>query len=884
MRNPKYFSFLIIFVFALNFLCAQSNPVDSLKNLLKTVKDKEHVDVLIKIGRKLRSKNPAEAEKFYSEAVTEAKKIAYNDGFYTAAIGLGRTYNYKHDFPKAVEYLSELFTSAKKSGNQKWIIDVADALATIYANIANDKIIFYASEIEKAATVSNDLMGHGLANKYFAQAYYNESSYKKATDHFEKARDYFRLANDKGYVAGMTMNLGILYFKRNEFAKSIENYSSALEDFKKDKDTINMANCITNIGISERDRGDLKKAKIHLDEALHIYENMKDSSRISMCLENIAINESRLGNSTKALQLLLESVKIHEAMSSNEHELATNYNNLSNFLRTVKQYQQAKDYYKKALFLFKKIGDKDREATAYTNYASILGEEGKIDSAIFYINKSMEINLANEFQDNLSGNYYNLGTYYNRINKKTEALEYFNKALELKVKTNDKLDMPGLLSNIGTIYFENEDYKKALDFYKRSIQMFEETGVKEDVFDVYKCIAKCYSATGDFKNAYKYQALYTTIKDSLLNSEITRQLAEMSEKFESDKKQKEISLLTKDSKLKSLEIEKKQSDLKKQRLIIIISVVGLLMFVLLSVLIFRALKQNQKAKIEISLQKQVIEVKQKEVLDSINYAKRIQSAIIPTLNYVKQNLPLTFIFYKPKDIVAGDFYWMEKKNDSILIAAADCTGHGVPGAMVSVVCSNALNQSVNEFGITDPGKILDKTRELVLDTFSKSDEDVKDGMDISLIKIEAIKEKKLPQGKLIIPKGQTLSDVMDTKTKFKIEWAGANNPLWYFKNDELIEVKAHKQAIGKVYEPSPFPTNTFELSKGDIFYLFTDGFADQFGGENGKKYKASNMKKLLESLHHEPMEQQQAKIKKTFEDWKGNLEQVDDVCVIGIRL
>lgn len=275
--------------------------------------------------------------------------------------------------------------------------------------------------------------------------------------------------------------------------------------------------------------------------------------------------------------------------------------------------------------------------------------------------------------------------------------------------------------------------------------------------------------------------------------------------------------------------------------------------------------EAEKQRDEVRKQKKIVEEAHKEITDSIQYAKRIQSAILPPQKLVKEYLPESFILYKPKDVVAGDFYWMETfakatasegtNKRGVLFAAADCTGHGVPGAMVSVVCNNGLNRSVREHGLTDPGKILDKTREIVIQEFEKSEEEVKDGMDISLCALN----------------GNSL------------QWAGANNPIWIVRNGEILETKPDKQPIGKMEDPKPFTTHTITLEKGDSVYIFTDGFQDQFGGEKGKKFKPANFKKLLLSIQAEPMEKQREIIDATFEEWRGNLEHVDDVCLIGVK-
>ncbi|MCH2236080.1 MAG: transporter substrate-binding domain-containing protein [Crocinitomicaceae bacterium] len=286
---------------------------------------------------------------------------------------------------------------------------------------------------------------------------------------------------------------------------------------------------------------------------------------------------------------------------------------------------------------------------------------------------------------------------------------------------------------------------------------------------------------------------------------------------------------------------------------------------------------------EISEQKKIIEHKNEEVLDSIKYAKRLQEAILPPKENIDNSLEKNFVLYQPKDIVAGDFYWMEKvrtanDKDKVFIAAADCTGHGVPGAMVSVVCSNALNQSVLAYNCHSPNLILDKTRDLVIERFERSKEDVRDGMDIGLVSIEK-------------------SD----GNKFQIEFSGAHNNLFVVTNREelkhsskpifheasqnyLHEVKANKQPVGKFEFHQPFKNYTLELEQGDRIYLSSDGYPDQFGGANGKKLKSKNFKqKILDSCTRS-MEEQKTYLASFFDEWMGDYEQLDDVCVIGIEL
>lgn len=253
-----------------------------------------------------------------------------------------------------------------------------------------------------------------------------------------------------------------------------------------------------------------------------------------------------------------------------------------------------------------------------------------------------------------------------------------------------------------------------------------------------------------------------------------------------------------------------------------------------------------------------LERQKAEITDSIEYARTIQTAILPTVKVMKELLKDYFVIYKPKQIVAGDFYWIEQKEDVVYLAVADCTGHGVPGAMVSVVCSNALNRSINEFGLKQPGQILDKTRELVIETFSNSEYDIMDGMDISLC-------------------------VFD-KALHNLLWSGANNPLWVISNGLLKELHPDKQSVGQAFNQKPFTTHTLQLNKGDALYLFTDGYADQFGGEKGKRMKYKKFSEILVIISSKPMPQQQQLLTEAFDLWKGSLGQLDDVCVIGVRV
>ena len=286
-------------------------------------------------------------------------------------------------------------------------------------------------------------------------------------------------------------------------------------------------------------------------------------------------------------------------------------------------------------------------------------------------------------------------------------------------------------------------------------------------------------------------------------------------------------------------------------------ILNLMPFALNVFAIYKFMQVRSKAEAKIQSHQEEIELKNKEITDSIVYAQRIQKAILPSHRIVESYLPHSFVVFLPKDIVSGDFYWTEKKGDKVFFAVADCTGHGVPGAMVSVIGQNALNRVVNEFGFTEPAKILDKLNDLVEEAFAKSGSDVRDGMDIALCAYDA----------------RTMT----------LEYAGAHNPLYHITGNELKEYKASKQPIGRFETKIPFANNVIQVNKGDCVYVFSDGIADQFGGKDGKKFKYKRVKELLQSVSAGSHMEQKNSIISTFSEWKMKHEQVDDVCVFGVK-
>lgn len=627
-----------------------------------------------------------------------------------------------------------------------------------------------------------------------------------------------------------------------------------------------------------------KECKDFLEKADVYIKKSSDRFLQAAILNNWGIYYERIGNYSRSIEAHLKALAIRQELKDPKH-LAGSYQNIAAVYFYMGKYDQCETNTKKALELVENGTDKKLIGEIYDNLGACYFSMYKDTLAEMYMLKSLT--LANETNNKIGieNAYNNLASFYVEAGKPLLAKSYLFKAMQILVSSPERIT--SLMYNMATVYEKTNKPDSALYYYTTALELAlsNENGYRAK--NIYRDLSKFYFSTADFKNAYLTQHKYHELNDSLTNEANLKSIAELEAIYKSERQGKEIKLLNAENK-----IQKESSENRKK--LLWISLAALLLALFAAVAFYRNFSRKKKdnlllqeKNVQIQKQKDLIAEKNKEIVDSITYAKRLQEAILPSVESIQKQLPRSFVLYKPKDIVAGDFYWMHVINGhQILIAVADCTGHGVPGAMVSVVCANALNAAVKEFKLSEPAKILDKVNELVEEAFGKSASEVRDGMDISLLKIERINDhpdNKLPKGKLIIPKGQSLAEVIEANKKFNIEWAGANNPLWYVANGEWKEIKADKQPVGKFINRKPFTNNSIQLKVSDSLFLISDGFADQFGGEQGKKIKNKFLKELLYKNSSQDPQQQKQTLEKEFDQWKGEYEQVDDVCIIGIK-
>ncbi len=651
--------------------------------------------------------------------------------------------------------------------------------------------------------------------------------------------------------SGALADMGYAFQENGNILKAIEYFQNSLAINVQIHDKSIEATILNNLGRAYQEQGKMNEAVDCYVRSLNIQEQLKDKKGVATALNNLGLLYKLQGNIAKAIEYYSRALKIYEEMGD-KAGMAHPLGNLGTLYLDQGDINKAIEYYSKALKIRQDIGDLRGMANTLNNLGYIYERHEKGALAMEYYNRSMLIKEQIGDKKGLAVTLNNIGHIYLTENNLSEALVVFSKSLKIQEQIDDKDGQASSLEYLGEVYFKLKNNTVAENYTLRSLQLAKELGFPESIKDASNLLYKIYTSEKHYEKALSMHLLFIRMRDSISNEE-THKLA-LKQQLKYEYETKEVLMKAQQEKKDLLVSEESQ----KQKRIRNTFVAGFLLTTLFAGYIFRNYRQKQQINAELEKKNALVETQNKEIKDSITYAKRIQQAILPPAAHIKKLLPESFVLYKPKDIVAGDFYWMESGEGPIFIAAADCTGHGVPGAMVSVVCSNALNRAVKEFGITEPGLILDKATALVLETFEKSESEVKDGMDISLCCLD------IQQGLL--------------------SWAGAHTPLRYIQNGELKEIIANKQPVGKHEDRKPFTTHHIQLNKGDLIYLFSDGYADQFGGPEGKKFMSKRLKETFLSIQHLEMYAQKKALEKTFEEWKGTHEQVDDVLVMGIRI
>jgi serine phosphatase RsbU (regulator of sigma subunit)/Tfp pilus assembly protein PilF len=628
------------------------------------------------------------------------------------------------------------------------------------------------------------------------------------------------------------------------------------------------ARALSNIGFFYSENEKFETALKYYDSSRVIQDKIKDKVSLAVTFNNIGYVYELQGLVEKALEYYFKSLKLHEELN-NKKELTSCYNNIGSLFDELGDPTAALEYYKKSLALKEIIKDKKGIATVLNNIGLVYYNQNDLEKAMDFYNRSLLINQEIKNTIGISISLDNIGGIYQSKGDLTQALIYFNKSLALQEIDKNYDGQIVSHTSIGEVYFSKKDYNKAKEHTLIGLKYSMEYGYVDQIRLSANRLYAIYMQQKQFEKAIEMRNLEIQMRDSVINEKTKKASLKSQIRYEYEKKAIEDSLIVvEERKLTTLQLNQERT----QRFALY---TGLGLSLIFIGFVFNRFKVTQKQKniielkeqetkkqnIIITQQKELVEEKQNEISDSINYAKRIQTSFLANEMEFKDHFEDYFILFKPKDVVSGDFYWATSVESKLFICVADSTGHGIPGAFMSLLNISLLNESVLSRNYSSTIDILNFIRNILI-LGLKPDETGQggnDGMDCVLI-------------------------IIDFKT-LEIEFSGANNPLWIIRNSNVIELKADKMPVGRSpKETVSFSNQKFQLQKNDLLFGFTDGFPDQFGGPKGKKFKYKQFEELLISISHESMESQQQKLEEVFENWKGNLDQVDDVCVIGVRV
>ena len=669
----------------------------------------------------------------------------------------------------------------------------------------SNKAILVSSSI-KVGMQTGWLKGISTAYTYKGNIYLDLSNYSEALTNYHSGLKIAKINKDKNTIAEINNQIATIYYYLSNYAEALNYYTIALETSLEANNKKITADACNNIGNVYYLQGDYEAALKNYIVSLNIGKQINNKDIEASAYINIGNIYQLQNNSSDALANFREALKIRIEQKE-KYGVANCYNNIGYIYFSKNDFTSALQNYNLALKIAEDINNVQLVAISALNMGNVYATQGNYSAALVNFSRTADIYEKVENKFGLATAYINISDVLGKENKTEEARKYILLAL---------------------------DISKAI-------------GSKELIQNSYYSLSISDSTMGKWNEAYQHHKLYLLYKDSINNEESRKKTLQATMTFEFKKREAQ----TKAEQEKKDAVEAAERE-KQQLVLLLISFVLILLLVFVF-FIFRSLKSARQ-------QKFIIQEKNKDIIDSINYAKHIQDALLRNEEHISEKLHKHFVMFKPKDIVSGDFYWSIEKQEHWYFAVADCTGHGVPGGFMSMLGIAFLNEITATEQLLSPAQILEQLRAKIVKELGQDEKESqsKDGMDISLIRL-------------------------NLKTN-ELQWAGANTPLFYIQNGELSVLKADKQPIGYYTNMKAFTNHTLNKTAGTTIYLHTDGYADQFGGDKGKKFMQKNLKELLLKIHSKPLEEQKEILTSTFEKWKSQLAQVDDVCIAGIKI
>lgn len=727
--------------------------------------------------------------------------------------------------------------------------------------------------------------------KYETFLEYEFDDVKKAKKAVDDGLELARELNDLSLIGFGHKYLSWFYDDAYQYDKSLKHIDSSIFYFKQVDDKEELSNAYNLKGNLLSDKALLDSSLIYYSMSLELAKELNDQSSINKVLNNIGLVYTDQGNYIKAMDYFHQSIDLCKAINDQE-SLGDAYNNIGSLFSNIEDFEQAMHYHTMALTIREKSDDKVRLSSVYLNIGRIHLAKNEFEQSLSFFNKSLAIDLILDDLGGVALNYNNIGLAYFFDEQLDSAKKYLDLALEIRRELDDPFGLVMSYTNLGDYAIRVKNYKSAIQYCTKGYQLSASNGLPYEQTLSCNCLSIAYGESGQYALAYKFLKEYIALQELIVSDKNRKELTknEMQYVFhyqnlEDSLKRAEIQA-QKDVmvayQIKESDLEREQAVAAKRNQLVLFLMVGLFL-IIIAIILYNSYKK-QKRKTELIHEKNEFIKHQKEEIDqSIEYARLIQHTALPSLP-LEQIFPSSFLIFLPRDVVSGDFFWLEENEDYAFFAVADCTGHGIPGAFISMIGTILLNEIYNSKKLRAPNEILDELNRLVeLTLLSRTGIHMKDGMDIAFCSWD--------------------------KKKNILHYAGANNPVWIISNNShlshqinrlkvddltpnmesgekyLFEIKADKQPIGKYTEDrKSFKLHSISLSKNDSVYIFSDGYPDQFGGESGKKFKYKPFKKLFLDMADKLPAEQEKLLLDNLKSWQGNHEQIDDICIIGVRV
>lgn len=727
--------------------------------------------------------------------------------------------------------------------------------------------------------------------------HYRNDEPTTSLNYFQLARQIGERTNNNSKIANALNQEGWYYYSTGNYIYATSAYRKAIYLAQKEllviKNESNkkylkqiLIGGLAHLGIVSFMTGKIENAKELLTRAIILEREINDKGGEAIDLMTLGAIYDDQGNYSKALENYFTALKISESIGKKETQ-GNALQNISLTFQKMNDHKKAKEYLLKAFDIYKEINDKYGLVNAYVHLGYFNMNENKTTEALLHYDQALILAEALKDVYSILSIQINLGDLYfknAKINKHVpiqhklllqKSQQCYNKAKQMALELGELRFYATAVCHLGEIKILEGKYGEAELELKEALSKAYQISSIDIISLSHENLAELYEKTGKVNLAFSNYKLSVLYKDSLKNDENTKSSVQKEMNYKIEKKSALDSLaFAKETEIRNFEMQKKDLEIKSERNIRYFFIAGLLVVIVFAGFIFNRFQvtnrqkkiieikeqETQKQNLLIIEQKHLVEEKHKEITDSINYAERIQRSFLATKELLDENLNEYFILFKPKDVVSGDFYWASKLNNgNFAFVTADSTGHGVPGAIMSLLNITSLEKAIETE--TSPDKILNATRTNIIERLKKdgSIDGGKDGMDCSLISLN--------------------------KNKTKLQIASAHNPVWIMRGEEVIDVKADKMPVGKHDKQNEsFTLQEVDIKKEDMIYTLTDGFPDQFGGPKGKKFMSKKLRELLESISQKPLTEQKEILEQTFSDWVGDLEQIDDVTVIGIRV